>query len=176
MHRRELFICLGGVTIAAFIWWLCMRKQKPSLYTRLGGVYAISMVVDRFSDKILDNPLVGRESPNPYLREWSNNHLDRLPGLKFMRTLWVCSVAGGPYTYVPTKQGGCPYSSLCDQNFVSGCPFSLDNAHRDLHITDEEFQAVATELKDAMTYYGVGPEEQKEVLAAFSAHKLEVVS
>ena len=76
-----------------------------SLYERLGGAFAIAAVVDHFSDAIVKNPIVGQESENPYLREWHTKNLDRLPGLKFMRTLWVCDVAGGPQQYVPTKPG-----------------------------------------------------------------------
>jgi hypothetical protein len=37
------------------------------------------------------------------LRDWHTDNLGRLPGLKFMRTLWVCTVAGGPQQYAATK-------------------------------------------------------------------------
>jgi len=67
-----------------------------SLYERLGGAFAIAAVVDHFSDALVHNPIVGQNSENPDLREWHTNNLGRLPGLKFMRTLWVCNVAGGP--------------------------------------------------------------------------------
>lgn len=69
---------------------------EPSLYERLGGVFAVAAVVDHFSDAVVQNPIVGQASKNPELREWHTNQLGRLPGLKFMRTLWVCDVAGGP--------------------------------------------------------------------------------
>jgi hypothetical protein len=68
---------------------------ESSLYERLGGAFAIAAVVDHFSDAIVHNPIVDQESENPALREWHTNNLGRLPGLKFMRTLWVCDVAGG---------------------------------------------------------------------------------
>jgi hemoglobin len=64
-----------------------------SLYERLGGAFAIAAVVDHFSDAVVKNPNVGQTSENPVLREWHTNNLGRLPGLKFMRTLWVCNVA-----------------------------------------------------------------------------------
>jgi hemoglobin len=70
---------------------------EQSLYERLGGVDAIAMVVDRFSDKIVENPKL---NVNPQLREWNGKGL--LPGLKFMRTLWLCAVAVGPFT---TREG-----------------------------------------------------------------------
>src|SRR6476620_12050485 len=68
--------------------------SENSLYDRMGGVSAIAAVVDHFSDAVVKNPIVGQASKNPQLREWHTNNLSRLPGLKFMRTLWVCNVSG----------------------------------------------------------------------------------
>ncbi len=61
--------------------------NEKSLYERLGGVFAIAAVVDHFSDAVVQNPIVGKTSQNPALREWHTKNLGRLPGLKFMRTL-----------------------------------------------------------------------------------------
>lgn len=55
---------------------------EQSLYERLGGVNAVAMVVDRFSDEIVRNPKL---NVNPKLKEW--NTKGQLEGLKFMRTL-----------------------------------------------------------------------------------------
>jgi hemoglobin len=38
---------------------------EPSLYERLGGVFAIAAVVDHFSDAIIRNAMVGEMSKNP---------------------------------------------------------------------------------------------------------------
>ena len=35
---------------------------ENSLYERLGGVFAITAVVDHFSDAVVKNPIVGHES------------------------------------------------------------------------------------------------------------------
>ena len=78
---------------------------EKSLYERLGGVFAIAAVVDHFSDAVVKNPIVGQKSKNPQLREWHTKNLGRLPGLKFMRTLWVCNVSGGPFQFAATKPG-----------------------------------------------------------------------
>ena len=69
---------------------------QSSLYERLGGAFAIAAVVNRFSDAIIEDRVAGQGSSNPALREWHTKELARLPGLKFMRTLWLCNVAGGP--------------------------------------------------------------------------------
>ena len=134
--------------------------SEKTLYDRLGGVFAIAAVVDHFSDAIVKNPIVGQASTNPMLREWHTKQLGRLPGLKFMRTLWVCNVAGGPFEYTATKPGK--------------TDVGLEEAHRELHITPEEFDEVAAELGRTLDFFKVPATEKGEVLAAFAAHKGEV--
>ncbi len=134
--------------------------SEQSLYERLGGVFAIAAVVDHFSDAVVQNPIVGQQSKNPALREWHTQNLGRLPGLKFMRTLWVCNVAGGPFEYTPTVPG----------STVLG----LEEAHRKLRISPDEFDEVAAELGRTLDAVGVPEQEKGEVLAAFAAHKGEV--
>ena len=130
------------------------------LYERLGGVFAIAAVIDHFSDAIIENAMVGKLSDNPQLRQWSVEQPERLPGLKFMRTLWVCNVAGGPFEYTATKPGD--------------TPVGLEEAHRDLKISPDEFDEVAAELGRTLDAVGVPEQEKGEVLAAFAAHKDEV--
>ncbi len=133
---------------------------ERSLYERLGGVFAIAAVIDHFSDAVVNNVVAGRGSDNPELREWHTEKLARLPGLKFMRTLWVCNVSGGPFEYVGTKPGH--------------DPLSLEEAHRALEISPDEFDAVAGELARSLDFFKVPEREKNEVLAAFAAHKGEV--
>ena len=133
---------------------------ESSLYERLGGAFAIAAVVDHFSDALVHNPIVGQNSENPALREWHTNNLGRLPGLKFMRTLWVCNVAGGPQQYAGTKPGS--------------TPLGLEEAHRELTISPAQFDEVAAELGRALDFFQVPEREKGEVLAAFAAHKGEV--
>jgi hemoglobin len=136
--------------------------QEKSLYERLGGVFAIAAVVDHFSDAIVKNPIVGQESENPHLREWHTENLGRLPGLKFMRTLWVCDISGGPFQFTATKPGA--------------TPLGLEEAHRDLRISPAEFDEVAAELGRTLDFFKVPKPEKDEVLAAFAAHKDEVTA
>jgi len=42
-----------------------MIEQEKSLYDRLGGVFAIAAVIDHFSDAVLANPKVGKQSWHP---------------------------------------------------------------------------------------------------------------
>jgi hemoglobin len=134
--------------------------QEKSLYDRLGGIFAIAAVVDHFSDALIKNPIVGQQSDNPALQEWHTDQLDRLPGLKWMRTLWVAQVSGGPYTYQGTEPGS--------------TALGLENAHREFAITPGQFDEVAAELGRTLDHFQIPEQEKGEVLAAFAAHKGEV--
>jgi len=134
--------------------------SEPSLYDRLGGIFAIAGVVNYFSDEIIKDPVAGAQSANPALREWHTKQLDRLPGLKFMRTLWVAKVSGGPFEYSPTRPGS--------------TNLGLEEAHRSLKIAPNEFDAVAAVLSRSLDHFSVPQKEKTEVLNAFAAHKDEV--
>jgi hemoglobin len=136
--------------------------SESSLYERLGGAFAIAAVVDHFSEAIVQNPIVGQTSENPTLREWHTNNLERLPGLKFMRTLWLCDIAGGPQRYAATQPGS--------------TPLGLEEAHRELKISPSEFDEVAAELGRTLDFFKVPAPEKEEVLGAFAAHKDEVTA
>jgi hemoglobin len=77
-----------------------------------------------------------------------------------MRTLWVCNVAGGPFQFSATRPG----------STVLG----LEEAHRELQISPEQFDEVAAELGRTLDAFKVPEREKDEVLAAFAAHKGEV--
>ena len=135
--------------------------NKQSLYERLGGIFSIAAVVDHFSDAVVKNPIVGQNSKNPALKEWHTRNLVRLPGLKFMRTAWVAEATGGPMKFVATKPGK--------------AKLGLEEAHRDFKISPEEFDEVAAELGRTLDHLKVPKTEKDEVLAAFAAHKNEVI-
>src|SRR4026208_597897 len=164
--RRELVAGLAMTAAATAVLAEADKAyaQDPDkrLYERLGGVVAIAAVGDPFSDEVVKNPIVGQESKIPQLREWHTKNLGRLPGLKFMRTLWVCDVSGGPFKFTPTKPGK--------------TPLGLEEAHRDLRISPAEFDEVAAELGRSLDSLKVPKPEKAEVLAAFAAHKGEVTA
>jgi len=135
--------------------------SEAGLYDRLGGAFAIAAVIDHFSDAVVRNPVAGVGSKDPELDGWSRNDLGRLPGLKFMRTLWVCEIAGGPQVYAATKPGK--------------THLGLEEAHRALEISPAIFDEVAAELARSLDQFGVPEKEKGEVLAAFAGHKGEVV-
>src|SRR5262245_15340435 len=135
----------GGGTHAA--------AAEPSLYDRLGGFFGIALVVNRFSDEIIKNPILKK---NPALKAWNKTQADtRLPGLKFGRTLWIAAAAGGPFVY-------------------TGLP--LDEAHAQFDLTAEEFAEVGAEIVRALDFYGVPEREQQELMAAYRTSMSDVVT
>jgi hemoglobin len=93
---------------------------------------------------------------NPELKEWHTvTFAGRLPGLKFLRTLWVASLAGGPFQYTARE---------------------LRDAHFDLKIPPGVFDEVDAELGRTLDHFGVPEREKGEVLAAFEGWKEEVTA
>lgn len=128
-------------------------RRQGTLYDRVGGIFAIAAVVDRFSDAIIVNPKLNQ---NPALVEWNQQEsATRLPGLKFMRTLWVASLAGGPFSY-------------------TGLP--LPTAHKRFSLTEEEFNEVGGEIVRALEFFGVPQAEIDELVGAYMKSRPQVVS
>jgi hemoglobin len=127
---------------------------EPTLYERLGGIFAIAAVVDHFSDRLLKNPKI--VEANPELHEWhTETYATRLPGLKWLRTLWLASLAGGPFQYTGRE---------------------LRDAHFDLKISPAVFDEVAAELSATLDHFKVPEREKGEVLGAFAGEKGEVTA
>jgi hemoglobin len=127
---------------------------EPTLYERLGGVYGISAVVNYFSDQLLERDTI--EGENQYIKDWNDTKAaHRLPGLKFLRTLWLCAISGGPFQY-------------------TGLP--LGDAHFEFQLKPAEFDQVAAVLSDSLDHFNVPAGEKEEVLAAFAAFKPAVTA
>jgi len=125
---------------------------EPTLYERLGGIFAIAAVIDSFSDRLLKNQTI--VDANSELHEWHTMaYHTRMPGLKFGRTLWLAAKAGGPFDYTG---------------------LDLRDAHFNLKISPQVFDEVAGELANTLDDFKVPEREKGEVLAAFGAEKSEV--
>lgn len=136
--------------------------NKQSLYDRLGGIYNIAAVTDHFIDSLAEDPLIGKNTTNPYLKDWYENKSWRSAGFKVLNTLWVCEKAGGPYEYVSTI----PNNDSLD----------LTPTHYPMKLTEEEFDAAGKVLADSLDHFNVPETEKNEVLEAFEAHKEEGTS
>ena len=85
--KKFLIAILALFTVALTLPLQAAETTDKSLYERLGGVFAIAAVVDHFSDAVVQNPIVGKTSQNPALREWHTKNLGRLQccSLKLVR-------------------------------------------------------------------------------------------
>lgn len=128
------------------------RKDK-GLFDRLGGFFGIAAVVDRFSDAILVNPVLNQ---NPALAEWNRTQAPtRLPGLKFMRTMWVASMVGGPVKF-------------------TGLP--LEQAHDRFDLTATQFNEVGKEIVKALQFFNVAQADIDQLVCIYGTSMSEVVS
>jgi hemoglobin len=124
-------------------------EEKKSLYDRLGGAYAIATVVDAFIEKLLVDDML---NTNPAIREARA----RVPkaGLKFQVTALVCQVTGGPQTYAGR---------------------SMKEAHRSLHITEREWDAMVHDFVEVLDQFKVPKGEQTELLTIVGSTKSDIV-
>jgi hemoglobin len=123
--------------------------QVPSLYDRLGGVYNIATVVDDLIDRIMVDP---RLNANPRVDE--AHHRVAPAGFKFLVTEMVCWAAGGPQQY-------------------SGRP--MGDSHRDLMITEAEFQAFMDDFQQTLDRFQVPQAERDELNAIVESTKDGIV-
>src|SRR6516164_8728828 len=115
------------------------QQPKPSLYERLGGVYAIAAVVDDFIDRIMDNP---RLNANPKVDE--AHHRVSRAGFKYLVTEMVCWATGGPQRYTGR---------------------SMIDSHVHLDITEGEWQSFMDDLRQTFDKFGVPEDERKALIA-----------
>ena len=128
-------------------------KKDSGLFNRLGGFFGIAAVVNTFSDAILVNPVLNQ---NPALAEWNQTQAaTRLPGLKFLRTMWIAAMVGGPIKY-------------------TGQP--LEQAHDRFNMTPAEFAEVGSEIVKALQAAGVAQADIDQAVCIYQTSMDEVVS
>src|SRR5438034_9851100 len=125
-------------------------EETQSLYERLGGAYAIAVVVDDFIDRIMVDP---RLNANPRVDE--AHHRVTAQGFKYYVTEVVCWAAGGPQTY-------------------SGRPMA--ESHRELLISGEEWDAFMDDLDQTLTKFSVPERERGELVTIVESTKDDIVT
>src|SRR5262245_2265311 len=124
-------------------------QHTASLYDRLGGVYAIAVVVDDFIDRIMGDP---RLNSNPLVDE--AHHRVSPQGFKYLVTEMVCWAVGGPQQY-------------------SGR--SMDDAHRHLMISSDEWSAFLDDFQQTLDTFAVPQAEQDELKAIVESTRESIV-
>lgn len=121
----------------------------PSLYERLGGVYAIAAVVDDFIERIMVDP---RLNANPKVDE--AHHRVSKAGFKYLVTEQVCWASGGPQRYTGR---------------------SMFDSHAHLDITEAEWLAFLDDLRQTFDRFQVPEAERQELFAIVDSTKKEIV-
>lgn len=124
-------------------------SSHPSLYERLGGVYAIAAVVDDFIDRIMQD---SRLNANPKVDE--AHHRVSKAGFKYLVTEQVCWAAGGPQKYTGR---------------------SMRDSHAHLDITEFEWQSFLDDLRQTFDKFDVPAAERAELFAIVESTKSDIV-
>ncbi|MBC7819843.1 MAG: group 1 truncated hemoglobin [Planctomycetaceae bacterium] len=122
---------------------------QPSLYERLGGVYAIAAVVDDFIDRIM---IDSRLNANPKVDE--AHYRVSKAGFKYLVTEQICWAAGGPQRYTGR---------------------SMRDSHAHLDITEFEWQSFLDDLQRTFDKFEVPAIERTELLAIVESTKSDIV-
>ncbi len=123
--------------------------DQPSLYERLGGVYAVAAVVDVFIDRVMDDP---RLNANPKVNE--AHHRVSRAGFKYLVTEMVCWATGGPQKYTGR---------------------SMLDSHAHLAITEGEWQAFLDDFRQTLDQFRVPDAERRELFTLVESTKKDIV-
>lgn len=147
--KSAVFAGLAIVLFAAGVVHAAEPQPAKSLYDRLGGVYPISVVVDRFIELLLVNDVL---NANPAIKAAR----ERVPaaGLKFHVTALVCQQTGGPCKY--TGRG-------------------MKESHIHLNINEKEWQAMLSDFRRVLNNYAVPAKEQRELVAIVESTRKDIV-
>jgi hemoglobin len=126
-----------------------VQTEPTSLYDRLGGIYNIATVVDDLIDRFMVDD---RLNANPRVDEAHHRVLP--PGFKYLVTEQLAEAAGGPQRYTGR---------------------SMEDSHRELRITAEEWEAAIDDLNQTLDKFEVPQQERSEVLAIIESTRGDIV-
>ena len=123
-------------------------KADPTLYTRLGGIDAISLVVDKFltnvaADGVINSRFEGTVASESRFRLLRTNLIDQ-----------ICAGSGGP----------CIYKGK-----------TMLEAHTGMDISVAEFGALVGDLVSALDTYNVPEKEKNDLLAILGPMQSDIV-
>ena len=115
-----------------------------SLFDRLGGLNAITTVVDTFIAKAAADTRINKKFAKT-----------NIPRLRFHLIEQVCNVTGGP----------CDYTGR-----------DMPTTHRNMGVTDGEFDALVEDLSATLDQLGVPAAEQNELLGILGPLRTQIVT
>jgi hemoglobin len=153
--RKNLMIVAIAVAVACITPSLAAAQAmakgqtaKKSLYSRLGGKKAITMVVDEFVNNVANDSRI-----NKFFAAAANDE-KRLATFKTNLVDQICQGTGGP----------CKYKG---KNMVA--------AHKGMGISDADFTALVEDLVAALNKFNVPEAERNELLAILGPMKSQIV-
>lgn len=124
---------------------------EQSLYERLGGTYGIAGAVDILVDRLFASPSVNaNEAVHAHHGDPAN-----APGYKFLVVAWTIEATGGPKCYPG---------------------LDMIKAHETLAISEENFNAVATEIAATLSFLNVPAAEHTEFMDIIESYRTQVVT
>lgn len=148
LFRIFAFCVLGAAVFAACKDDDVEPTPTKTLYERLGGIEAISAVVDKFLANVVADPVINAQFAatvaDPFRTQLlRNNLIDQ-----------VCAGAGGP----------CQYKGK-----------TMLEAHKGMNITEAQFNALVGDLVAALDFYKVPTKEKDELLGILGPMKSDIV-
>lgn len=125
------------------------KSDQPSLYSRLGGLAPISVVVNDFIDVVVPDTFLNK---NPAVKA-TRAHVPAAY-LKYHVTAMVCNATGGP----------CQYQGK-----------EMKQAHAHLNITEPEWDRMVTLFKEVLAKHKVPAMESQELLDIIGSTKADIV-
>ena len=127
---------------------IAQGSSANTLYTRLGGYNGIAKVIDDSATFIFADPVIGK-----YFIGLGTNSKQRLRQLLVDQ---FCQAAGGPCVY-------------------TGRTMTLSHSGMDGGLGDDEFNAFANAVSQALTQNGVNPSPKAEVMAFVESLRDKIV-
>ena len=116
---------------------------QRTLYERLGGKQAITMVVDSFVARVA--------ADNRINKKFARSNIPRVKGMLVDQ---ICNASGGPCTYTGR---------------------SMKEAHRNMGVTDGEFDALVEDLVTTLNQFNVAKADQDALLNTLGAMRADIV-
>ncbi|MDQ3717106.1 MAG: group 1 truncated hemoglobin [Actinomycetota bacterium] len=114
-----------------------------------GGIYGIAGAVDALADRLYDNVSANN---NPHVAAF--HAMKGHAGFKYLVTAWSIEHTGGPKCY-PGRD--------------------MRESHAHLHVSEFEFDIVATEIAATLFHVGVPRKEHKEFMDIIESYRSMVV-
>lgn len=146
-----------GLLLALLTFTSCKKEEEvvtptpvetPSLYTRLGGLTAITAVTDQFlanvvADNTINAKFAATVADEYRLKYFRGNLIDQ-----------ICAGSGGP----------CQYKGK-----------SMLESHTGMNVTQAEFDALVGDLVAALDAFNVPTQEKNELLAILGPMQTDIV-